>query len=129
MHLHAWSQDPPLNRKKRTRSPSWGPSVGHLKIVKAMQAKQSEGVIAKRDRTTIGYGIMLGPRMGKGDREHLIHTRKVWDLINKSVLRLVSSLKELAVSGGAATLGWVHHWLELNGGRFYSRHAVLGFSL
>jgi hypothetical protein len=55
---------------------------------------------------------MMGPKIGKRERRHLINTRKVWDFINKSVLRLVSSLQGLSVSGAEATPGWVHHGLS-----------------
>lgn len=48
---------------------------------------------------------MVGPRIGKGERGHLSKNREVWDLINKNALRLVSSLQELVMSGGVATLG------------------------
>lgn len=60
---------------------------------------------------------MVGSRIGKGGRGHLSKNREVWDLINKSALRLVSSLQGLVMSGGVATLGWVHDHL--------SRHKIL----
>lgn len=97
--------------------PTRNPLQDISKTIKTMQARQSPNKSLPKRCDHRRTGSMVGPRIGKGERGHVSKNREVWDLTNKSALRLVSSLQGLVMSGGVATLGWVHDHL--------SRHKIL----